>query len=226
MKNIAKENHPQIDDADRAGQFRTMTSEQWFSLMANFGFSANEVTYQELAKAYGESHRHYHNRNHIEHSIATLHQHRDLAEHPDEVELALWFHDAVYKPFSSTNELDSANWAISFLKQNGANPDSIERVNQLILATLHEGEARSQDEKLLVDIDLAILGISEERFALFEKQIRAEYRWVPWFLYRKKRKEVLSSFLERDSIYATTIFAKQLEQRARNNIKAQLLKFS
>ena len=50
-------------------------------------------------------------------------------------------------------------------------------------------------------------------------QVRAEYRWVPGWLYRRKRKEVLAGFLARPAIYGTERFRARLEGRARENLR-------
>jgi predicted metal-dependent HD superfamily phosphohydrolase len=75
---------------------------------------------------------------------------------------------------------------------------------------------------LLVDIDLAILAADAPRFAEYEQQIRAEYRWVPSLIYRAKRRAVLQSFMERDVIYSTPVFRERLEAAARRNLKQAL----
>lgn len=64
---------------------------------------------------------------------------------------------------------------------------------------------------LLVDIDLSILGAPRARFDEYEAQVRAEYGWVPRFLFRTKRRDVLAGFLARHSIYNTPTLRESLE---------------
>jgi predicted metal-dependent HD superfamily phosphohydrolase len=71
---------------------------------------------------------------------------------------------------------------------------------------------------LLVDIDLAILGASEPRFAEYERQVRDEYAFVPEPLFYEKRRAILQSFLARPRIYSTRHFTNLLERRARMNL--------
>jgi predicted metal-dependent HD superfamily phosphohydrolase len=71
---------------------------------------------------------------------------------------------------------------------------------------------------LMIDIDLAILGAPRLRFDEYEAQIRAEYGWVPGFIFRRKRREVLSEFLARDPIYSTPALRNELEAQARENL--------
>jgi predicted metal-dependent HD superfamily phosphohydrolase len=192
--------------------------ERWTNLMNNWGFGPNQQTFDALVKAYGERHRHYHTAEHIDACLLNLDRSALQIEHPHEVELALWFHDAVYNPLSKNNELESANWAESFLSENRATSDAIQRVQALIMATVHDAPALTKDASLLIDIDLAILGVQPQAYETFEKAVRKEYRFVPAFIYRKKRAEILKQFLSRERIYQNEPFASQLEAQARINL--------
>ena len=86
------------------------------------------------------------------------------------------------------------------------------------MATEHNAIPRMNDEQLIVDIDLSILGCAPETYALFELWVRKEYRLVPNFIYRKKRKAILTGFLDRERIYCHQYFYQQLETSARTNI--------
>jgi len=195
-----------------------MELERWQQLMKSLGISLNEDTYQALVKAYSEKHRRYHTGEHISATLKHLDSVSDLANDAIEIELALWFHDAVYKPFSAKNELDSAVWASEFLLENGVEQDRIDRVHALIMATVHTAEAEGHDQLLMVDIDLSILGSNSKIYDQFEKDVRYEYKLVPYFLYRKKRKEILMSFVERDEIYRNIVFYEKYEKQARVNL--------
>lgn len=196
---------------------------RWINLMHQFGLSDNEATYTELVRAYTEKHRHYHSDAHINACLQHFDAVRNLAEYPAEVELALWFHDVIYKPMSSTNELDSANWCEKFLVENNIAEDVIRRVHKLIMATCHSAELVSNDEQLVVDIDLAILGAPEDIYQAFEINVRNEYQWVPSFIFKRKRKEILQGFLDRKKIYHHTYFYDLLEHRARANLASAIL---
>jgi predicted metal-dependent HD superfamily phosphohydrolase len=141
-----------------------------------------------------------------------------LAERPAEVEAALWFHDAVYEIGRPDNEERSAAWARTALLAAGVPEASAERVQRRVLATRHTQPPSGPDENLLVDIDLAILGACEARFAEYERQIRAEYAAVPEAQFRERRLAILGSFLFRFRIYGTGHFQSLLEERARANL--------
>jgi predicted metal-dependent HD superfamily phosphohydrolase len=74
-------------------------------------------------------------------------------------------------------------------------------------------------KRLLVDIDLSILGATPERFDEYEVQVRQEYAWVPGPLFRRKRGEILQAFLVRPSIYSMPWFRQRLEAQARSNLQ-------
>lgn len=125
--------------------------------------------FDELIARYREPHRHYHTVQHLEECFDKLGTLRDLAEHPAEVELALWFHDAVYDTRRHDNEARSADWARASLPA-----DAGKRVHALVMATRHEAVPAGRDEQVLVDADLSILGAEASRFDGYERQIREE----------------------------------------------------
>lgn len=195
-----------------------MTKDRWFRLMQSIGLPQSEECFDSLHAAYSERHRHYHSVSHIKAMLHHLDSVLSLVEHPQEVELAIWFHDAIYKPLSSTNEADSASWCKKFLAQNQYDGAKINLINDLIMATLHNHEVNKNDEMLLVDIDLSILGSPAEVYDEFEKNIRKEYSIVPSFIFRKKRKKLLQAFIDRDSIFNHEHFKIKYEQLARDNM--------
>jgi predicted metal-dependent HD superfamily phosphohydrolase len=195
-----------------------MSPVRWQLLMKRWRIPASEDVYSSLKSAYSEPHRHYHTAHHIDDCLKQLDSASDVADSPEEVELALWFHDSVYKPLSSKNELESAEWARAFLEAAGADGPRTQRVYDFILATRHGDESLSGDAAVVVDVDLSILGRTPETYDEFERAIRKEYKWVPWPVYRSKRAEILSSFLDRATIYATEHFRDCFEACARQNL--------
>jgi len=108
------------------------------------------------------------------------------------------------------------------LQEAGAPHDSVDRVHALIMATRHTANPALPDEQLLVDIDLSILAAEKVRFDEYEQQIRREYAFVPGWLFRRKRRQILQGFLERPSIYSTAHFRASMEARARANLKQSI----
>ncbi len=173
----------------------------------------------EIIAAYGHPSRAYHDAGHLRACLALLDAHAAEARSADEIELAIWFHDAIYRTRRSDNEEQSAEWARTAILEAGLGPELADRVAALVLATQHAATPADPDARLLVDIDLAILGSPPEEFDRYDEAVRREYRWVPAFLYRRKRLEVLESFLARDSIFLTEAFRARYESPARRNLR-------
>jgi predicted metal-dependent HD superfamily phosphohydrolase len=171
-----------------------------------------------LIARYEDPHRAYHGLQHLRECLAWFERVGAASEHPHEVALALWFHDAIYDVHRHDNEERSAELARVSLEAAGVDPAIGARVAALVLATRHSAEPSGPDEQVLVDIDLAILGAEPGRFAEYDRQIREEYAFVPAELYRVKRREVLQSFLDRPRLYATDPMHKALDQAARRNL--------
>jgi len=198
---------------------------RWLALCERTGLgSGAEAQFEKLAQAHETPPRAYHNLNHIEACLKELDEVRALAEHPNEVELAIWFHDAIFDPKARDNELQSAGLAAEILSALGASSERIENVQVLILATRHDPSIPldTRDEKLLADIDLAILGKPPEIFDGYERQIREEYSWVPWDVYCEKRGHALKAFHARTRIYFTPEFQDRYDQQARRNLERSI----
>lgn len=172
----------------------------------------------QIIVRYCESHRSYHTLQHLEDCLNHLANVRSLTPNPAEIEIALWFHDAVYDPHQHDNEEQSARWAVRVVQGVSLSADIGERMRSLILATQHNAIPQTLDAKILVDIDLAILGASEERFDLYEKQVRQEYDWVLEDEFWTVRRQILDRFLARPTIYNTDYFQEHFERRARANL--------
>jgi predicted metal-dependent HD superfamily phosphohydrolase len=196
---------------------------RWSRLWSRLGAQGDGLAvFHRLAAAYAEPVRAYHNTTHIIDCLAELDRCRDLARQPDQVEAAIWFHDAVYLPERSDNEVRSARLASEFLGRAGVEPDRCQRVADFILATRHLTMSDDPDTQLLCDIDLAVLGRDAAEFAEFERRIRTEYAWVPAPLYRAARSKVLAGFLARTAIYQTSCFTARYETQARQNLQQAL----
>jgi predicted metal-dependent HD superfamily phosphohydrolase len=193
--------------------------ERWRATWRGLGVvTLDDELYGVLIGRYSEPHRHYHTVQHLDECFARLDEARGLAERIHEVELALWFHDAVYEVRNQDNEEQSASWAQGTAERAGLSNAVAERLQSLILATKHNAEPTSRDAALLVDVDLAILGAAPERFDEYERQVREEYSWVPGFLFRRKRREILEGFLARPHVYSTDHFLACYEAAARANL--------
>lgn len=193
-------------------------AQRWQSLWQEVGKPAPAGLLQALFDAYSEPQRHYHTLQHLEECFARFDTVKHLAEHPVEVELALWFHDSVYDVHAHDNEARSSDWAGRALREAGLAIDACVRIHALIMATCHDSSPASNDARLLTDIDLAILGAEPDRFAEYERQIRLEYAHVPEALFHAKRREILQAFLGRTRLFHTPALHERLEAAARRNL--------
>ena len=194
--------------------------ERWSRACIDVGVAAYERDYRRLRRSWSGMGRHYHTLTHLDACLRELDAARELAMRPGEVELALWFHDAIYRSWRRDNEQQSAALAGHMLR--AASIETVERVRQLVLATTHGEEGFAGDTALVVDIDLSILGQSPEIYAQFERAIRREYWWVSRARYVAGRSGVLRRFLGRSAIYQHDRFYEKYEQQARVNLAAAI----
>jgi predicted metal-dependent HD superfamily phosphohydrolase len=197
--------------------------DRWQSLWRQLGaVDSDDELFRRLIACYSEPHRKYHTIQHLEECLAHFENVRSVAEHPGEVELALWFHDAIYNTKKKDNEERSAEWARDSALSAGLTVDQASRIFELVMATMHNAVPVGRDAAVLVDIDLGILGADAERFHEYEVQVREEYSWVPAPLYRAGRRKILQEFANREHIYSTEYFRAEYEARARDNIARSL----
>jgi predicted metal-dependent HD superfamily phosphohydrolase len=195
----------------------------WCRLWNELGCASSPKSlYKQLVKAYSEPMRQYHTLTHLEECMAYLSEVGSLCSQQAEVGIALWFHDAIYNPQQADNELQSAKWAEQATQEQGASQLVSQRIRNLVLATQHQVQPTEKDAQILSDIDLSILGASEDRFSEYEFQVREEYSWVPDAQFSAGRQHILETLLSRGSIYCTEYFRDLLEEKAQANIKRSL----
>lgn len=200
-----------------------LSQDRWIRLCHDIGAVRDPVPcFNRLTIAYSEPHRRYHNLRHIAECQQEFDAVRDLVASPQAIELAIWFHDAVYDPKAPDNEEQSAAWARQFLAGEAVAEPLVEKVSRLVLATKRHEVGMDLDAPTLLDVDLSILGQPEKRFSEYENQIREEYSWVEEKVFAEKRAEILDGFLKRQRIYSTEWFFTRYEEQARRNLQASL----
>lgn len=173
---------------------------------------------RRLVRSWSRGPRAYHDTTHLHACLRHLQAVRPHLADPQAVELALWYHDAIYWPWSSRNEERSADWAARFLRTQQLPEATVRAVHQHILDTCHQPGPLTGDAQWVVDIDLAILGQSEAVYRQFERNVRREYFFVRWPRYVAGRGAVLQGFLNRPRIYGTGWFHDRYEAQARTNL--------
>jgi predicted metal-dependent HD superfamily phosphohydrolase len=187
--------------------------------------SVLEDVFDRLLARYREPHRHYHTVKHLAYVLAMADEltAQVLVRDPRSVRLALFFHDAVYRPGAATNEADSAALARRELGDIGVHADLVDATAALILQTgTHEAADGDPDAAVVMDADLAVLASEPAVYAAYVAGVRAEYGHLGPTAWAAGRSEVLRRFLDRGSIFHTAPM-KAREARARANLSAELV---
>lgn len=199
-------------------QYLTVLEKSWFELHHHYHFSEPQKIFNKLIAAYSEKQRAYHTLQHLYECLILLESIRADLNDVHAVALALWFHDVVYDPQAKDNELKSAELFEQYLAQD-LSADDVQKIIRWILATQRHEATDKLDLQFLLDIDLAVLAASPERFADYEQQIQQEYAWVDPDVYSIKRKEVLTHFYQTEPLYQTEYFQQNFEQKAKGNLR-------
>ena len=181
--------------------------------------AAGEVR-TSLFDLYNETARHYHTLGHIEECLAHLDEVGSLLHQPDAVELALWFHDAIYVPGAADNERRSAElFREAAIAMDHALAD---RIVGLIMATKHADEHQPGDRGFMVDIDLAGFGAGWEDFMRKGDLVREEYAAHPDAEYFTAQVRFLRRLQTRRHFYWTDYFRERYEAIAQDNVRRLL----
>ncbi|ENW21041.1 HD domain-containing protein [Acinetobacter haemolyticus] len=199
-------------------QYLTLLEKSWFELHQYYHFSEPQKVFNKLIAAYSEKQRAYHTVQHLYECLVLFESIRPDLNDANAVELALWFHDVVYDPQAKDNELKSADLLEYYLAQD-LSVDIVQKIKRWIIATQKHEATDELDLQFLLDIDLAILAASPERFDEYEQQIQQEFAWVDPDIYSIKRKQVLAHFYQTEPLYQTEYFQQNFEQRAKQNLK-------
>lgn len=191
---------------------------RWRQMCVALGLGECASEYARVIRAWSARGRYYHTIAHLTACLEELDSVRHSSERLAEVELALWFHDAVYRTYRRDNESRSAAWAARFIGDHGASHDVAARVYDLVLATTHRALPSRGDAALMVDVDLSILGQCDDIYDAFEWNVRREYWWVPRRRYRVARIRILTSLLSRATIYQCPELQQRYEAAARRNL--------
>jgi predicted metal-dependent HD superfamily phosphohydrolase len=185
---------------------------------------------EALESAYADPPRAYHDFGHVLEVLG----HFDTVEagpgwmRPDEVFLAVLYHDAIHEAGRRDNEARSAALARAaiarWLPAHGIDAD---RVALLIETTARHGGLKpdtvDREAALFLDCDMAILGAVPERFDAYDRGIAREYRGrVPAWLFQFNRRRFLKSLLDAPRIFLSPFFHARLDEPARANLRRAL----
>jgi predicted metal-dependent HD superfamily phosphohydrolase len=192
----------------------------WRRCVASPPSPAGREVYAILKRLFANPNRHYHTLEHIRDCLRRIDEVAPMLDDPDAVELALWFHDAVYDFGASTNERRSAEMFMDLAR--GATPAFRRRVSGLILATRHASIARGNDRRFIVDIDLAGFGAPWGEFMRNGALLRKESSTKNDAQYRAGQTMFLKRLQRRTRLFCTDYFREKYEQAAQANLRRLL----
>ncbi len=196
----------------------------WNRLTSSLGVLSeiSSTQWKELRSSYRQPSRHYHNLKHIEALLGHL-EDCHLVTDSKVVALAIWFHDIIYNPFSSTNEEDSANILANFAKATTLSGEQQKAAVAYVRATAkHTPLTETLDERLFLDFDLSILGSPPSTYQSYCKNIRAEYHQVPDKIFYSKRKELLLAMISKPTLFWSDFGRDKWQEQASSNIEVEL----
>ena len=192
-------------------------------MLGNFNADVVGRTFDNLCRSYSEPNRHYHTLNHLTALFDTLETHGEEIGDPARLAFAAWYHDIVYDARRTDNEAKSAERAMKELDDLGAGSALRSHVVQLILSTKnHTDGGRDYDDDIFLDADFAILGASEEAYAQYVKDVRAEYAHLDDQAWKSGRGTFLKKLAAAPRIFRTGIFEGEYADQARKNIAWEL----
>ena len=203
-----------------------MNKKRFLDLCARNAGQANgrafDAWFDAIAGHYRESHRRYHTPEHVDHCLRQFDLVGGMLEEPDAVELAVWYHDAVFDTEGTDNELRSAQLFEAHASQCMA-PTLVRTVHGLIMVTVHSREEpTTRDQCFMVDIDLSSFGLPWLEFLRDSVAVREESPHLSDEVFYAKQRKFLTTLLSREHFYFTAFFRERHEQRARDNVSRYL----
>lgn len=199
---------------------------------------------EQIKERYSEPHRHYHTWKHIEYMFKTAEENGVEVKEGSPLWYAIVYHDIVYDPKANNNEEKSASayrdyfWK-SFKKEKdkigfGAfvTPNfTLESLTQrlIILTKTHTIDRdmwfddQLQFAKIIIDLDLAILGDTWEVYEEYASNVRKEYAHATDEEWRHGRSKWLTDMCGRESIYYTD-WGKKREDQAKENLRKEYVR--
>lgn len=178
---------------------------------------------RELLAAYSEESRGHHGVQHLRDVLTRLDELAEAGTSFDRasVQLAAWFHDAVYDGERDAEER-SASWAEEALSGH-VDPDTLAEVARLVrLTEHHRPETSDANGCALSDADLSILAAPRERYDAYVDAVRKEYAHLSDDVFAAGRADVLRQLAAKPQLFNTEHGVATWETPARANIDAEL----
>jgi predicted metal-dependent HD superfamily phosphohydrolase len=175
---------------------------------------------EDLLARWSESHRKHH-------TVTHLHEMLDAIEllaqtgiefDREAVELAAWFHDAIYEIGRDDKEDRSAELARELLASSPVRDE----VARLVLVTkTHKVPHDDVNGAVLSDADLSVLGSDAFRYRSYAAAVREEYAAVPDDVFKPARAQVLTALLD-GPLFHTAAGRERWDEPARRNITEEI----
>jgi predicted metal-dependent HD superfamily phosphohydrolase len=182
-----------------------------------------------LRQRYSEPHRAYHGQAHVDALLSGFADEGLHVENGAAVELAIWYHDAIYDPAATDNEARSADLLVAEMR-GLATPSIVSPAESMVRATASHvlpsdlPEALRNDMATFLDLDMAILGAEPADYDVYESGIAAEYVPVHGLTkFREGRSTFLGGMLSRERLFHTERFHQSLDMAARANMRRGLV---
>ena len=201
--------------------------DKWLALCAGISVKGNSQYHYDFFKRlvyyYKHPGRYYRTLDHIRYCLVKLDEVRELVPNPYIVELAIWFHNAIYKVWADDNEEGSADLAIFFItKLMGLDTLFAMRVGYLVKNSAYFKNSPkihiTRDAEFFLDIDLSWIGDTEDVFDRNNINVKREFDWMDPGELRIKQIVMFDFFLKREPLYLTEYFRDKYEAQARVNI--------
>ena len=180
-----------------------------------------KLVFVQLVKMYTESWRSYHNLEHIAASLNYFDACKSDADFADAIEIAIWFHDCVYKLGACDNEALSRDWFVEKTK-NHIVPAMIKRADVLIMDTRHLSVPNTDDGKLIADIDLTSFGLPWDEYMQDSRAVQNEFPEISNGNAIKSKILFLENLVNDGQIYYSNYYLTHFEERAQNNVNKHL----
>ena len=183
-----------------------------------------------LVHRYQTPKRYYHNLNHIEYCLRELQEIDIDRESKIIIELAIWFHDAVYDISKTDNEEQSAKLAVRCLNAFNVNAVIIDKVEGMILKTKDHKCMGDWAENIFLDIDMSILAADNITYRKYKNGILREFKEYCAKVYESQisnrdfytmRNYALNKILDMDQIFVSAWYIDK-EAKARENLKLEI----
>lgn len=197
---------------------------QGYALKAGCSMENVEKWWKAILHNYTLPSRTYHNMHHLRDIFRDLKDIEPELENPLAVGLSVFFHEIVYEPAASDNELASSELAQQFAYDVDLSP----KILKCMLSIIDHGhdvgdgpEGANPDIVYFMDLKLAVLGRDPELYGTYVQKIREEYSFLTTEDFLSSRAGVLARLLE-TRIFNTSIMSTKYEERARRNVAREL----